>query len=130
MKKSKVITKKLKKKKKPVSTKTRLRSAIRKVWMYSALHREVLARARRARGIYECEKCYKLVGPKDIEVDHITPATPAHGIETAEDWGYFIWNLLFITVDKLMALCTECHQIKTNQDREISKIVKQSLKIT
>lgn len=111
----------MKKKKSPISTKTRLRSAIRKVWLYSALRREVLARARVSRGVYKCEKCFKLVGNKEIEVDHIIPATPPSGLETQEDWGYFIWNLLFITIDRLMALCSECHQIKTNLDRENSK---------
>ena len=118
----------MKKKKSPVSTKTRLRSAIRKVWMYSALRREVLARARVSRGVYKCEKCNKLVDNKNIEVDHINPATPSHGLETQEDWGYFIWNLLFISSDKLMAMCETCHQEKTNLDRAVSKEVKKKLK--
>ena len=109
--------KKLKKKKSPVSTKTRLRSAIRKVWMYSALRREVLARAREARGIYRCEKCFKLVGPKEIEVNHKIKATPDQGLHTGTDWGIFIERLLFCTLDGLEALCKECHLKITNMER-------------
>lgn len=120
----------MKKKKTPVSTKTRLRSAIRKVWLYSSLRRDALARSRVERGKYRCEKCNKIVSNKEIEINHKNPATPSHGIETQEDWGYFIWNLLFITLDGLEALCETCHQEHTNKFREISKKVKQSLKKT
>lgn len=120
----------MKKKKSPVSTKTRLRSAIRRVWLYSSLRRDALARSRVERGKYRCEKCNKIVDNKSIEIDHIIGATPKHGLETEADWGYFIWNLLFIPLERLMALCIECHQEKTNLDRAESKKVKQSLKKT
>lgn len=109
------------KKKKPVSTKTRLRSAIRKIWMYSSIRRDALAVARIERGKYKCSKCSKICGPKEIEIDHITPATHPDGLDTEAQWGYFIWNLLFITVDKLEALCEPCHLEKTNREKTARK---------
>lgn len=118
----------MKKKKSPVSTKTRLRSAIRRVWMFSSLRREALALARIERGKYKCDKCSKIVGPKEIEINHKINATPLHGLETEADWGFFIWNLLFIPLERLEALCKECHLLHTNESRAKSKEVKKKLK--
>ncbi len=110
-----------KKKKKPVPVKTRARSALRKVWLHSSLRREALAAARIERGKYKCSKCDKICGPKEIEIDHKIPATHPEGLETEAQWGYFVWNLLFITVDGLEALCDVCHLEKTNRERAARK---------
>jgi 5-methylcytosine-specific restriction endonuclease McrA len=117
----------MKKPRKPTPVSTQIRSALRRIWMYSSLRRQVLARARKARGIYQCEQCLKFVTNKEIEVDHIVSATPPEGI-IDNDWGPFIKRLLYVPLDGLIALCTTCHEAKTAIDREASKKAKKALK--
>jgi hypothetical protein len=56
-----------------------------------------------------------LVGPKDIDIDHIIPATPPEGIQQLRDWGIFI-ERLFPLATGLRALCKPCHKIKTQEE--------------
>jgi hypothetical protein len=97
--------------------KSTIRSALRKVWLYSPLRREALARGRISRGIYKCAICSELQGPKNIDVDHIEAATPPGGINKPEDFGLFIKRLLFIDVTGLRVVCKPCHKIKTYEER-------------
>lgn len=103
-----------------------LRTALRRVWLYSEERKLVLARARVSRGVYRCENdnCSKLVGPKLIQVDHIVPATPLEGIQKPEDWGIFIKRLLYCGMHMLMAICKDCHAIKTKEENKQRKELK------
>lgn len=103
---------------KPLFNKSRLRSAIRKEWLYSDLRRQALARSRQERGVYKCEHCSSLVDTHNIEVNHRITVTPPDGLNNGNDWGIFISNLLFCGLEGLECLCTECHNKVTAQERE------------
>jgi 5-methylcytosine-specific restriction endonuclease McrA len=98
--------------------KSRLRSAIRREWLYSTLRKEALARARIDRGKYKCESCGKVVGNKDIEVNHRVTVTPPQGLNTGADWGEFIHRLLFCGLENLETICSGCHSVITAKERE------------
>ena len=72
----------------------------------------VLDRARIARGVYQCSSCSKVVGPKDIKIDHINPVVPIEGFTT---WDDFI-SRLFCDENGLQAICKDCHKIKTDKE--------------
>lgn len=97
--------------------KSTIRSALRRVWLYSPMRREAMAKARVFRGVYFCSSCKKHVGPKEIDIDHIIPATPPEGIEKPTDWGIFIERLLYCDPTNLVGVCKPCHKIKTREDR-------------
>lgn len=79
------------------------------------------------RGFYKCELCNKEVPAtikkngkrvKNIHIDHIKPiVNPAKGFTTWDD----LIEKMFCESDNLQALCTECHDEKTKQEREIAK---------
>lgn len=108
--------------------KTRLRSAIRKEWLYSDLRRVALARARVSRGVYKCAGCGKLFGPRQVDVDHKKQCTPK-GITPEERpkefWGSLIENMHYCGPDGLDVLCKEdCHKAKTKAERAVKKKTK------
>lgn len=101
--------------------KSQIRSALRRVWLYSPLRRNALIAARVSRGVYRCKSCKELHGPKEMDVDHIIPATPADGINQPEDWGLFIKNLLYCGDEGVVAICKPCHKKKTQEERNEKK---------
>lgn len=106
---------------KTYNIKTEIRSALRRVWLYSPLRRDALKRSKIAWGKYVCPKCLSINGPKLMDVDHIVKATPKGGINEPEDWGIFIKNLLYCGPDGVVALCKPCHAIKTKEERSETK---------
>lgn len=87
----------------------------------------VLEKARIARGMYQCSSCSKIVGPREIKIDHIHPVVPVTGFTTWDD----LINRLFCEETGLQALCKDCHKIKTdkeNSDRRRCKKEKAVLK--
>jgi hypothetical protein len=52
-----------------------------------------------------------------MDVDHIVKATPAGGLNTPDDYGVFIGNLLFCGPEGVLAICKPCHAIKTKEER-------------
>lgn len=102
---------------KPPFNKSRLRSYIRREWLYSQLRRDAMARARIDRGIYCCEKCSALVGPKEIEVNHKIQVTPTQGLQSGADWGILIERMLYCGLEGLEVLCSECHKQVTDVER-------------
>lgn len=101
--------------------KSTIRSALRRVWLYSPMRRDAMAKARESRGIYRCSKCFKCVGPKEIDIDHVIPATPPQGIENPSDWGTFIERLLYCDPSNLVGVCKPCHKMKTSEERRERK---------
>lgn len=108
----------MKNKTKPLFNKSRLRSAIRKEWLFSQLRRDALAKARVERGKYKCEHCAKIVGTQNIEINHKIACTPDDGLNTGKDWGIFIERLLYVSLDGLEALCEACHKIVSDREKE------------
>lgn len=82
--------------------------------------------ARVARGLYECAECkehvpatYKegRVRKKNVHVDHIVPIVdPAVGFTTWDD----CIERMFCERDNLQLLCTKCHNIKCQEEKDIA----------
>ena len=82
--------------------------------------KEVLTKARIARGIYTCNLCKKVVGPKDIKIDHIDPVVPVTGFTNWDD----VIGRLFCEESGLQAICSPCHKIKTDEENKKRKFWK------
>ena len=106
---------------KPPFNKSQLRSSIRRVWMWSELRKQALARARLERGVYQCEGCGHLGGPKEMDVNHKQTVTPENGLNTGVDWGEFIHRLLYCGLENLEVLCKTCHAKITAIERAEKK---------
>src|SRR5882757_9085079 len=78
--------------------------------------------ARKERGKYECADCRNLYGPKEIQLDHVTPVISEEGFE---DWNCYI-ERLFCDYAGYQVLCSECHQKKTNEENETRRLNKVS----
>jgi len=94
----------------------------------------VKKRANVRRGFYLCDECKEevpatLKGPdpkkpgkhkriKNVHVDHIIPVVdPAKGWE---GWDVLI-ERLFCEEDNLRVLCTACHKVVTDEEKQIAK---------
>jgi len=88
---------------------------------------ECTKNAKEGRNEYRCAGCGELVPStvkvdgkrvKNIHVDHINPVVdPAVGFTTWDD----VIEGLFSELDNLQLLCTACHDVKTNQEKQIAK---------
>lgn len=73
-------------------------------------------------GVYQCagygRKPHE-ARAKDIKVDHILPVVdPAMGFTT---WDSFI-ERLFCEADNLQVLCEDCHNKKSNDEKDLRKL--------
>jgi 5-methylcytosine-specific restriction endonuclease McrA len=67
---------------------------------------------------YKCAGCGKAFKQKDVQVDHIFPVVdPQKGFT---NWDEYI-DRMFCDVEHLQVLCTECHSVKTQNEREERK---------
>jgi 5-methylcytosine-specific restriction endonuclease McrA len=66
---------------------------------------------------YQCNHCKNWYAEKNINVDHIIPAGT---LTCANDLPGFV-ERLFCEVDNMQCLCTECHNIKTLNERKNKK---------
>ena len=98
-----------------------IRSALRKIWLWSPERREAKTRARVSRGVYQCEQCHRQTGPKGVDVDHWHEppgATPGSRNAKLEDtWDEFI-RKLFCPTENLVVLCKICHREKTKKESQ------------
>jgi len=62
---------------------------------------------------YQCNSCKKWFAEKNINVDHIHPAG---SLNCANDLPGFV-ERLFCEVDNLQVLCSGCHNIKTQNEK-------------
>lgn len=115
----------MKKVKKPkvYNTKGRCIAAIRKVWRWHPMRKEVKARCKTAEGFYRCEKCRKLC--PEIEIDHIIPAVDP--VKGWEGFDKFI-ERLFCDINNLEGKCHECHKKKSGKENKVRKTVRKSKK--
>lgn len=104
-----------------------IRSALRAATLKWPPKNNVKKQARVERGVYICQGCKQKVPASivvkgerknNIYTDHIEPVVdPKKGFTT---WDEFI-KRLFVTEDKLQVLCKECHDVKTKEERYLSK---------
>lgn len=91
----------------------RIRSALRKLWLWSAPAKEALKQAKAYKGFWFCKHCGF---PTDKpQVDHLDPvgATPgSRKSNGGETWDGFMTRL-FCAVEGLQVLCRACHALKT-----------------
>lgn len=91
---------------KPTPLHTKIRSALRLIFMYSQTRRDAL---KLSGG--RCKEC----GSKlKLQVDHIQAVGPTPGSRNANgvSWDTFI-ERMFCSVDGLQVLCVTCHRNKT-----------------
>jgi 5-methylcytosine-specific restriction endonuclease McrA len=62
---------------------------------------------------YQCAECKQWCKQKDISVDHIVPAG---ALNCYEDMAGFTQRL-FVGPEGLQVLCSDCHRVKTKEER-------------
>lgn len=101
---------------KPVNLKSWLIPKLRRLSYQWPPKNEAKKRARVARGKYKCAGCGGVFGPKEIQMDHIKPVVdPKIGFE---DFGKYVESL-FCSIENYQALCTLCHQKKTDSEQSL-----------
>ena len=63
---------------------------------------------------YQCNSCKEWFPDKKINIDHIQPAGT---LRCANDLPGFV-ERLFCEIDNLQVLCTGCHDIKTQNEKD------------
>ena len=86
---------------------------LRRLSYMSPVRKEVKARARMDRGIYQCELCKKRLHNGEYALDHIEPVVSV--TRGFVDWNEFI-SKLFVDASGLQLLCKDCHSRKTKQE--------------
>lgn len=71
---------------------------------------------------YQCAYCTKWYAEKDIAIDHIVPAGSLKSFQDLPEFA----ERLFCEADGLQVLCSKCHAVKTNSEREERKNAKQA----
>lgn len=104
---------------KKYNIKTRITSALRRVWLYSPMRREALKRAK-DNGNF-CEKCG--VYAEKLQADHIIPVVPLKG---RDNWDGIITRMM-VGSEGLRCWCKPCHQAATSIDRQIRQKYKKKL---
>lgn len=99
-----------------------LRSGLRRLSSKWPVKYQVMEEARRkytgpdkrTKWEYQCAHCLNWFKTKDVQVDHIVPAG---SLKTYDDLPRFVETLL-CEADNLQVLCTECHNVKTQEERK------------
>jgi len=101
---------------KKYNLKTRITSALRKIWLYSPMRREAVKRGKLNGSKCEMPNCGKY--QEKLEVDHFNPCALIAGWDG--NWSAYI-DRLFCDSELLLNLCTSCHTAKTSIQREQRK---------
>ena len=83
---------------------SKIRNALRKLWLYSPERREALKRAKIFTKTWKCEKCNTLTDKPDV--DHIVP------VGSYKDGWDGVIERMFVGADGLQVLCKKCHKEK------------------
>ena len=92
------------------------RSAIRKIWLFSAIRREAVKRAKVAPNQYLCAHCNNPFKSNEIEVNH---KIPAGSLREFEDFSPFIEKMFQEDLNKLEVLCKPCHKMFTYKKNDL-----------
>lgn len=95
------------------ATRRKIRSALRKLWLYSPERRQALKRNYALGKMYFCNMC--AFPTPQPQIDHIEPVGPSPGSRASnggETWDGVI-NRLFCPSEGLQVVCRECHKLKT-----------------
>lgn len=111
------------KKRKSFNLKSKITSALRKIWLFSPQRRAAVKRAKDNGNKCENPKCGAY--QERLEVDHRDPVVPID--EGERDWNVYIARLM-VDENGLENLCTHCHKAKTMTNAEQRKKNKEKLK--
>lgn len=98
-----------------------LRSALRRAsdrfppkQQAKTLHRRPYKGGGRQKWEYQCVECGKWFAEKDIQIDHIEP------VGALKDWSHLpdFCKRLFCGVEGYQVMDKQCHQAKTNRERD------------
>jgi 5-methylcytosine-specific restriction endonuclease McrA len=103
------MTKRRNNKRRPFNLRSRITSALRRIWLYSPQRRAAVAAAK-ADG-NRCTKCRRPQAKLDI--DHIESVVGVEGFNG--DWTNYIKRLM---EGELTWLCKPCHKRKTDETRK------------
>lgn len=87
---------------------------------------EAIKKARKSRGIYECNMCKCEMKNGEFVADHTEPVIPLDGWD-GKDWTQYITRM-FVYTDKFQILCRSCHELKTDTETQIRKMHRQKKK--
>lgn len=90
----------------------KIRSALRQAFRYWPPITEARKRAKVGKA-YRCERCQELV--EKVSVDHVEPCG---SLRCDEDIAPFIRRLTTENPSAYQALCSECHNAKTQEERK------------
>lgn len=106
------VLKKKRRKAKKFNAKTKLMNAMRRIWFYSPMRKEVEIRCRIDKETSRCERCRKLCDK--IQVDHFPPVVPLVGWDSWQG----VFDRMFVDPKVgLRGLCVECHDKITEEQR-------------
>jgi hypothetical protein len=93
-----------------------IRSALRRLWLFSWQRREAIKRSRLSHGLYLCGACGRAA--KKISVDHIDRVGHTPGARNAHSasWDDLI-KRMFCDANGLQILCKPCHDKKTKEGK-------------
>lgn len=92
----------------------KFRSAIRKIWMFSAIRRAALSKQKVAPNAYLCEHCKKIYKSNEVEVNH---KDSCGSLSSFEDFTPFVSRMFNEDLDNYEVLCKPCHKIFTKENR-------------
>ena len=96
------------KSKKPINIKSKIKSALRKIWSwYGENKKSALSRQKYITGYYRCQGCG--CNTSKPQADHIKP------VGLADNWDEYI-DYLF--QGDIQILCKKCHDSKTKTDNK------------
>jgi hypothetical protein len=106
-------------KEKKLIPKSKLVSAIRRLWLHSWQRREAIKQASN-----HCKVCGDFA--EKLTVDHIISAVPVTGWD--EDWTGYITRMFVDPANGLRAICYDCHEAITKVQNNQRKFHREKLK--
>jgi hypothetical protein len=67
--------------------------------------------------LHRCPECFQLYPQNQMQADHIEPCVGPEGFVS---WDAFIARL-YVEAEGFQAICKNCHQTKTNEERKARK---------
>lgn len=113
-------------------------SALRRIFRRSPMYNQALKQAKREVRItgktkdnirrikFKCAICGELFDKKEVDCDHVKPVIPLEGLPILNglpDCNVYIARL-FCSVDNLQVLCKQCHKVKSKQENQERKRLK------
>lgn len=118
------MAKKKTRKKKVGVPKSKIMSAVRRIWLYSDSRKEAAKRDVTSDGYSRCEKCKSLT--EEYALDHVDAVVPLTGFTTYDS----AFERLFCDASGLQKLCHRCHGFKSSfeiSERKRNRALKKGL---